>query len=62
MSKTKLKHNGATPKKNGMANYIVYLMVKIIIKGFVRTGDIGIIRPNGSVKLIDRRKNLFKLC
>lgn len=30
--------------------------------GFVRTGDIGIIRPNGSVKLIDRRKNLFKLC
>lgn len=29
--------------------------------GFILTGDIGEIQPNGSLKLIDRRKNLFKL-
>lgn len=29
--------------------------------GFVLTGDIGEIQPDGSLKLIDRRKNLFKL-
>lgn len=29
--------------------------------GFVITGDIGVIQPNGSLRLIDRRKNLFKL-
>lgn len=29
--------------------------------GFVLTGDIGIVLPNGSLRLIDRRKNLFKL-
>lgn len=29
--------------------------------GFVMTGDIGTIQANGSLKLFDRRKNLFKL-
>jgi long-chain acyl-CoA synthetase len=29
--------------------------------GWLRTGDIGVIRPNGSLKVIDRRKNIFKL-
>ena len=29
--------------------------------GFVKTGDIGMLLPNGALKLIDRRKNLFKL-
>eukprot|EP00922_Rhytidocystis_sp_ex-Travisia-forbesii_P038844 GHVS01057868.1.p1 GENE.GHVS01057868.1~~GHVS01057868.1.p1 ORF type:complete len:564 (-),score=43.40 GHVS01057868.1:151-1842(-) len=29
--------------------------------GWFHTGDIAVIRPNGSIKLIDRKKNLFKL-
>lgn len=30
--------------------------------GWVNSGDVGIVYPNGSVKIIDRAKNIFKLC
>ena len=30
-------------------------------EGFLYSGDIGIILPNGALKLIDRKKNIFKL-
>ena len=29
--------------------------------GWVSSGDIGVILPNGSIKIIDRAKNIFKL-
>jgi long-chain acyl-CoA synthetase len=49
---------------NVMAGY--YKMAKktaetVDEEGWLHTGDIGVIFPNGRLKIIDRKKNLFKL-
>ena len=30
--------------------------------GWICSGDVGIVLPGGAIKVIDRAKNIFKLC